>query len=132
MIAPPGVVVQLLMAAIGLLAITFGVLQFYPRIVAAWRPRTSRVPISQLVRYASVQRLLRKLKWALGLLALSIFIGLLYLLLAAIEALCAMMPSWLDVLMIALALVLLGSAISLLTLGTLAFRVEELGDVLEE
>lgn len=132
MIAPATVVAQLLMAAIGLLAITFGVLQFYPRIVASWRPKTSKVPISQLVRYASVQRLLRKLKWALGLLALSILIGLLYLLLAATEALSLVVPSWLDVLMVALGLVLLGSAIVLLTLGTLAFRIEELDDVSEE
>lgn len=98
----------------------------------AWKPKTSRVPISQLVRYASVQRLLCKLKWALVLLTLSILIGLLYLLLAAIDILSLEIPSWADVLMIALGLALLGSTICLLALGAIAFRAEELADVFEE
>lgn len=98
----------------------------------AWKPKTSRVPISQLVRYASVRRLLCKLKWALGLFTLSILIGLLYLLLAAIDILSLEIPSWADVLMIALGLALLGSTICLLALGAIAFRAEELADVFEE
>lgn len=130
MIAPPAVVAQLLLATIGLLAITFGVLQFYPRIVAAWRPSSSEVPISQLIQYASVQRLLRRLKWALGLLALSILIGLVYLLLTTASALYVVIPCWLDVLMIVLGLGLLASAICLLTLGAIRFNVEEFGDAL--
>lgn len=131
MIAPCEVVARLLVAAIALLAITFGVLQFYPRILAMWKPRSSDVPISKLVQYQGAKRLLWKIKLAIGILALSIFVGIIYLL-AALSTLSILIPIWVDVLMNVLGLILLASAIGLLAFGAITFKEEELSDTLEK
>lgn len=126
MIAPCDVVAQLLVAAIALLALTFGILQFYPRIVAMWKPRSIEIPISQLVQFEGVKRLLRKIKLAIGLLAVSIVIGILYLLAAALSVLDILIPVWLDILMIIAGLILLAGSITFLTLGAILFKEEEI------
>jgi len=128
-IAPCDVVAQLLVAAIALLALTFGILQFYPRIIAMWKPRSTEIPISQLVQFEGVKRLLRKIKLAIGLLAASIVIGILYLFTAALSVLNIRIPEWLDILMITSGLILLASAITFLTLSAILFKEEELDGV---
>lgn len=132
MIAPPDVVAQILVAEIALLALTFGILQFYPRIVEIWRPRSSIVPISQLIRYAGVKRLMRMLKISIGSLAASIIIGIIYLLLAVLSVINVVIPKWVDISVIVLGLVLLIISIGLLALSAIMFKEEEFGGTREK
>ena len=132
MIAPPEVVAQLLVAAIALLAIIIGLLQFYPRIVVAWKPKSAEIPISQLVQYAGIRRMLNAMKWSIGALSLSVFFGLGYLLLEAIHITLASVPLWLDLLIIFIGIILFGLAIGIITVGAIKLNIEEFSERLEE
>lgn len=100
MIAPPDSITQLIAGAAALLAVSFVVAQFFPRILQTAYGGQSEVPMSEIIRRKSVRQAFGFLKGAIAFLGCTILIGLSYLAVMAIVHNVGTIPRWLDVTLI--------------------------------